>query len=167
MSLPSLASRSSRAPNRRDVRKFLLDSNCYIDASTNAQALMALQEFVTWAAPGLHVSSVVAAELRAGARSVRDRRIVEDRLLGPFARNDRILTPSAAAWDALGRTLATLRDRDGLALAQVNRSFAFDVLIAFTCREHGALLVTANARDMTRIRRIFAFDFVAPYPAVP
>lgn len=146
------------------MRKYLLDSNCYIDASRDVRALAALQEFVAWAAPGLHLSSVVAAELRAGARSVRDRRIIEDRLLGPFARHERILAPSAAAWDALGRTLAALRDRDGLALAQVPRSFAFDVLLAFTCREHGAALVTANARDMARIRRVFTFEFVAPYP---
>jgi predicted nucleic acid-binding protein len=147
------------------VRKYLLDSNCYIDASRDPGALAALQEFVARAAPGLHVSAVVAAELRAGARSVRDRRIIEQRLLGPFARHERILTPSAAAWDALGRTLATLRDREGLALAQVPRSFAFDVLLAFTCREAGAVLVTANARDMARIRRVFAFEFAPPYPA--
>ena len=147
------------------MRKYVLDTNCYIDASRDAGALGALQDFVARAAPGLHVSSIVAAELRAGARSARDRRTVEDQLLGPFVRHDRILAPSAAAWDALGRTLATLRERDGLVLAGVSRSFAFDILLAFTCREFGAVLVTANARDMARIRRVFTFDSVAPYPA--
>lgn len=148
----------------RSVRKYVLDSNCYIDASRDAGAHLALQEFVAWAAPGLHVSSVVAAELRGGARSARDRRTIEDRLLGPFARNARVLTPSATAWDALGRTLSTLRDREGMVLAQVSRGFAFDVLLAYTCREHGAVLVTANGRDMVRIRRVFSFEYVAPYP---
>jgi predicted nucleic acid-binding protein len=146
------------------VRKYVLDSNCYIDASRDPRALTALDGFVTWAAPGLHVSSVVATELRAGARTARDRRTIEERLLGPFARQERILTPSAAGWDALGRTLATLREREGLTLAQVPRSFAFDVLIAHTCREHGAVLVSANVKDMTRIRRVFAFEHVVPYP---
>jgi predicted nucleic acid-binding protein len=146
------------------VRKYVLDSSCYIDASRDSRALTALATFVTWAAPGLHVSSVVATELRAGARTARDRRTIEERLLGPFARQERILTPSAAAWDALGRTLATLREREGLTLAQVPRSFAFDVLIAYTCREHGAVLVSANVKDMTRIRRVFAFEHVGPYP---
>jgi predicted nucleic acid-binding protein len=149
------------------VRKYVLDSNCYIDASRDSRALGALQEFVVWAAPGLHVSSIVAAELRAGARSARDRRTIEDRLLGPFARNERLIAPSATAWDALGRTLATLREREGLVLAQVPRSFAFDVLLAYTCREHGAVLVSANARDLARIRRVFTFESVAPYPAPP
>lgn len=122
---------------------------------------------MSWAALGLYVSSVVAAELRAGARSVRDRRTVEDRLLGPFARHDRVLTPSAAAWEALGRTLSTLRDREGLQLAQATRSFAFDVLLAYTCRENGAVLVSANAKDMARIHRVFTFESTAPYPRAP
>ena len=119
------------------------------------------------APPHFHVSSIVAAELRAVARSPRDRRAIEERLLGPFARQERILTPSPAAWDALGRTLATLREREGLPRAQASRGFAFDVLLAFSCRENGAVLVSANAKDMARIRRVFAFDFVAPYPVTP
>ena len=130
------------------------------------------------APPHIHVSSIVAAELRAvarsprarralAARSPRDRRAIEERLLGPFARQERILTPSPAAWDALGRTLATLREREGLPRAQASRGFSFDVLLAFSCRENGAVLVSANAKDMARIRRVFAFDFVAPYPVTP
>ena len=148
----------------RDVRKYALDTSCYIDASRDAAALAALRGFVARAAPGLYVSSVVAAELRGGARSARDRKALEERVLEPFARRGRLLTPSGAAWDALGRTLATLREREGLQLSQVPRSFAFDVLVAYSCREHGVVLVTGNARDMTRIRRVFTFEYVAPYP---
>jgi predicted nucleic acid-binding protein len=146
------------------VRNYALDSNCYIDASRDATAFAALSKFVAWAAPRLYVSSVVAAELRAGARSARDRKLVEDRVLSPFVRRDRVLTPSAAAWDALGRTLAVLREREGLQLAQTPRSFAFDILTAYSCREHGVVLVTGNVRDMLRIRRVFPFDHAAPYP---
>ncbi len=149
------------------MRKYVLDTNCYIDASRDAVAHQALETFVAWAAPGLYVSSVVTAELRAGARSARDRRTVEDRLLGPFARHERVMTPSAAAWDALGRTLAALREHEGLQLAQTSRGFAFDVLLAYSCREQGATLVSANAKDMARIRRVFAFDSVPPYPREP
>ena len=146
------------------MRKYALDANCYIDASRSADALDALDHFTAWSAPGLYLSSVVAAELRAGARSARDRKTLEERVLGPFVRRGRVLTPSAAAWDALGRTLALLRDREGLQLAQVSRSFALDILLAYSCRERGTVLVTHNARDMARIRRAFVFDYVAPYP---
>lgn len=146
------------------MHKYALDSSCYVDASRDAGELAALQGFVTRAAPGLYVSSVVVAELRGGTRSGKDRKLLEEKVVGPFARRDRILTPSAAAWDALGRTLSVLREREGLQLSQVPRSFAFDVLLAYSCREHGVVLVTRNSRDMQRIRRVFTFEHVAPYP---
>jgi len=146
------------------VRKYVLDTNCYIDASRNREALAQLARFSSWAAPGLFLSSVVASELRAGASSGRDRKKLEEDILGPFVRRGRLVTPTAAAWDALGLTLATLREKEGLQLAQVRRSFAFDILLAYSCRETGAVLVTGNARDAARIRRVFAFEYMAPYP---
>lgn len=146
------------------MRKYVLDTNCYIDASRDAEALAQLTRFSTWSAPGLFLSSVVASELRGGARSSTPRTELEEGVLGPFVRRRRLLTPTAAAWDALGLTLATLRDEEGLELAQVRRSFAFDILLAYSCRQIGAILVTANTRDMERIRRVFTFEYVAPYP---
>jgi len=100
------------------VRKYVLDSNCYIDASRDEEAWAALHRFTTWHAPRLFLSSVVAAELRAGARSDADREKLEARVLGPFVRRGRVITPSTAAWDALGLTLASLRAREGLAQQQ-------------------------------------------------
>ncbi|MCI0432363.1 MAG: type II toxin-antitoxin system VapC family toxin [Gemmatimonadetes bacterium] len=146
------------------MRKYVLDSNCYIDASRDEAAWAALQRFTTGYAPGLFLSSVVAAELRAGARTATDREELEGRVLGPFVRRGRLVTPGAAAWDALGLTLATLREREGLALRQVRRGFAFDILLAYACRERGMVLVTRNTRDMARIRSVFTFEYVEPYP---
>ena len=71
---------------------------------------------------------------------------------------------SAAAWDALGLTLSTLREIEGLVLSEVRRSFALDILLAFSCREAGVTLVTANARDMERIQTVFSFEYVKPFP---
>lgn len=146
------------------MTRYVLDSNCYIDAAKNAEAQAALGHFVIWAAPQLSLSSVVAAELRAGAHSSRDRSQLEDLVLDPFVRRKRVITPSASAWDALGLTLATLGEREGLEPGRVGRTFAFDVLLAYSAREAGATVVTSNRRDMVRIRGVFAFDFVAPYP---
>jgi predicted nucleic acid-binding protein len=140
-----------------------LDTNCYIDASREPEELAQLTRFSSWSAPGLFLSSVVASELRAGVTS-RDRKKLEENVLGPFVRRGRLLTPTAAAWDALGLTLATLREKEGLQLSQVRRSFAFDILVAYSCREAGAALVTGNTRDMERIQRVFAFQYVERYP---
>jgi predicted nucleic acid-binding protein len=146
------------------VRKYVLDTNCYIDASRDREALAALTRFASWSVPGLFLSSVVAAELRAGARSAQDRKRLDKDILGPFVRRGRVLTPSASGWDALGLTLSVLREEEGLQLSQVQRGFALDILLAYSCRENGAVLVTRNAKDMVRIKRVFAFAHVAPYP---
>jgi len=146
------------------VRKYALDSNCYIDALREPSARAALEAFSAKEAPRLYLSSVVAAELQAGARSSRDRKLLMEQVLAPFYRRGRILTPTAAAWDALGLTLSRLRAEGSLDLASVTRGFVFDVLIAFSCREAGIVLVTRNTRDMERIRSVFRFEFVAPFP---
>lgn len=145
-------------------RKLILDTNCFIDASRNDVANAAFDAFCAQAAPRLHLSSVVAAELRAGAIDAAELKQLEDDVLRPYVRRRRIVTPSEAAWEALGETLATLVRTEGLQLKNTPRSFIFDILIAYSCRENGAVLVSANARDLNRISRVFTFDFVAPFP---
>ena len=145
-------------------RKFVLDTNCFVDAARDPGHAAAFETFCAQAAPGLYLSAVVAAELRAGARPARARRLLEERVLAPYVRRGRVVTPSAAAWEALGTTLAALSERDGLNLRQVPRSFIFDILVAHSARELGAVLVSRNMRDLERIARVFAFEYAAPYP---
>ena len=38
-------------------RKFVLDTNCFIDASRTEAEANALSEFCAWAAPGLYLST--------------------------------------------------------------------------------------------------------------
>ena len=147
-------------------RKFVLDTNCFVDASRTDRAAAAFAQFCQWAAPTLYLSTVVAAELRAGAGSAKDRRILERQILSPYVRRGRLVNPSPAAWDALGTTLATLVEKEGLVLRDARRSFVFDILIARSCREIGATLISRNATDLSRIARIFAFDFVPPFPSL-
>ena len=147
------------------MRKYALDANCYIDAARVPAVHEALEAFVDREGPRLYLSAVVAAELRAGCRSTRDRRRLEEHILAPFVRRGRVLTPSGAAWDALGLTLSQLREKGSVEdLASLPRGFVFDVLIAYSCREAGVVLVTRNTRDMERIRTVFQFEFVPPFP---
>jgi predicted nucleic acid-binding protein len=74
------------------------------------------------------------------------------------------LSPSVSSWHALGTAFATLAARDGVVLAQIPRSFIFDILIAHACREAGATLISANVRDLERIARALPFDSAVPYP---
>jgi predicted nucleic acid-binding protein len=146
-------------------RKFVLDTNCFVDASRTEAEAAAFAEFCSWAAPRLYLSTVVAAELRAGAGRSKDRRTLERQILSPYVRRGRLVNPSPAAWEALGTTLAALIEDDGLVLRDVRRSFVFDILIARSCREIGATLVSRNRTDLSRIARVFPFEFVPPYPS--
>ena len=146
-------------------RKFVLDTNCFIDASRTDAGADAFAEFCARVAPRLYLSTVVAAELRAGARDASERRVLDRRVLSPYARRRRLVNPSVAAWDALGTTLGRLVEDEGLVLGDVRKSFIFDVLVAWSCREIGAVLVSRSAKDLSRIAKVFTFEFVTPYPA--
>src|SRR5437763_4950490 len=97
-------------------RKFVLDTNCFVDASRADRQAAAFTEFCAWSAPRLYLSTVVAAELRAGAGSSEARRILERQILAPYVRRGRLLNPSPSAWEALGTTLAALVEHEGLVL---------------------------------------------------
>ncbi|SRR6266516_3937339 len=71
----------------------------------NDQDAADFEAFVQMAAPGLYLSTAVAAELRAGTIQARDIRTLEKIVLKPYYKRARIVNPSAAAWDALGKTL--------------------------------------------------------------
>jgi predicted nucleic acid-binding protein len=146
-------------------RKFVLDTNCFIDASRTDAGADAFAEFCARAAPSLYLSTVVAAELRAGVGNANERRILERRVLSSYVRRRRLVNPSATAWEALGTTLGRLAEDDGLVLSDVRKSFVFDILIAWSCREIGAALVSRNVKDLSRIAKLFTFEFVAPYPS--
>src|SRR5438046_2427227 len=129
-------------------RKFVLDTNCFIDASRTRAGAEAFAEFCARVAPGLYLSTVVAAELRAGARTASERQMLDGRVLVPYARRGRLLNPTATAWHTLGTTLARLVADEGLVLRAVRKSFIFDILVAWSCREVGAVLVSRNAHDL-------------------
>jgi predicted nucleic acid-binding protein len=112
------------------VRKFVLDTNCFIAASRSDREAALLETFVQTAAPGLHLSTVVAAELRAGTTSRSDLLKLEKTVLKTYYKRGRILNPSAAAWEALGKTLAWLVRNEGITLRTSPRSFIFGLSLA-------------------------------------
>jgi predicted nucleic acid-binding protein len=146
------------------VRKFVLDTNCFIAASRSEADAALLETFVQTAAPGLYLCTVVAAELRAGTSRGSDLRKLEKAVLKPYYKRRRVINPSAAAWEALGKTLAWLVTNEGITLRTTPKSFIFDILLAYSCREVGAVLISRNERDLQRIRRVFSFESTPPYP---
>lgn len=142
-------------------RPHVVDTHLYIDALRTEAGRHALNEFQSAFAPFLHFSAVVAQELRAGVRAADGPRL-EASVFAPYERRGRLIAPSYAAWKETGRVLAELVAPSGW--RSVTRSFVNDVLLAMSCREAGAVLVTANWADFARIARVRPFDFVAPWP---
>jgi predicted nucleic acid-binding protein len=135
------------------MRRLVIDTNVYIDWFNAGRHEDLLFQ------PGAikHLSAVVLMELRAGAFSTADRRLV-GRIESAFAKAGRILVPSrdvfADAGDAL-RRLHTDHDfqRDG-------GSIVNDVLIALSARAIGATVVTQNGRHYRAIQSVRSFQLV-------
>jgi predicted nucleic acid-binding protein len=151
---------------RRD-RKYVLDTQIFINAFRDPVANEALQRFHRAFSPFQHLSVIVAQELRAGVKRPGDRKALERNVLRVFERAHRTITPSADAWHRSGDLLAEMAKQDGLEVARVSKAFANDVLLALSCREAGCVLVTDNERDFLRIRRVVQFDFMKPWPGGP
>jgi predicted nucleic acid-binding protein len=146
------------------TRKYVLDTQLFIQGFRDRAANEALQEFHRVFAPFEYFSVIVAQELRAGVRRPQDLRPLEQNLVKVFERVNRTITPSAGAWQKSGNLLAEMALKEGLEIARVSKAFANDILLALSCRETGCVLVTDNERDFQRIRQFIQFDFIKPWP---
>jgi len=84
--------------------------------------------------------------------------------VAPFEARGRVVTPSYSSWRRSGDVVAALVQRRELSPGGFRRSFLNDVLLAVSCREAGAVLVTTNSSDFSRIRTVEPFRFVPPWP---
>ena len=148
----------------RSARKYVLDTQLFINAFRDPIANEALRRFHRAFSPFEYLSVIVAQELRAGIKRSHDRKALERNVLTIFERAGRTITPSADGWHRSGDLLAEMATQEGLELAQVSKAFANDVLLALSCREAGCVLVTDNERDFRRIRRFVQFDLMKPWP---
>ena len=150
----------------RTARKYVLDTQLFIDAFRDPVANEELQRFHRAFSPFEHLSVIVAQELRAGVQRPTDRKALERNVLRIYERAGRTITPSADAWHRSGDLLAEMARQQGLEIARVSKAFGNDVLLALSCREAGCVLVTDNERDFHRIRHLVPFDFMEPWPPV-
>ena len=149
----------------RAARKYVLDTQLFINAFGDPAANEALQRFHRAFAPFEYLSVVVAQELRAGVKQPRARRALQRNVLRVFERASRTITPSADAWHRSGDLLSDMTTQEGLEIARVSKAFANDILLALSCRESGCVLVTDNERDFSRIGRFIRFEYMKPWPA--
>lgn len=142
--------------------KYLLDTQLYIAAFRNRERADELERFLERHLPHTYLSSVVALEFLAGARTPGRRREIQESVLAPFERRGRIITPSPRAWKRGGevlRKLAAAGER-----TETSESFTNDVLIALSAAEQGITVVTENTRDFGLIAKHAPVGYARPWP---
>jgi predicted nucleic acid-binding protein len=147
------------------ARKYVLDTQLFINAFRDPIANEMLQSFHRAFAPFEYLSVIVAQELRAGASKPSDRKALERNVLRVFERAGRTIAPSSDAWHRSGDLFSEMAQQEGLEIARVSKAFANDLMLALSCRESGCVLITENDRDFSRFRRYTSFEYVKPWPA--
>ena len=133
------------------MRRLVIDTNIYIDWFNAGR-----HEDVLFQRDGVkHLSAVVLMELRAGARSARDRRLVE-RVESAFQKAGRVLVPSRAVFTEAGDALRRLHTNRSYRI-ETSHSIVNDVLIALSARSIGATVVTQNEGDYRAIQSVSSF----------
>jgi predicted nucleic acid-binding protein len=143
---------------------YVLDTNVYIGALRNREELQQLKQFLLRAGMRIRLDGIVAMELLAGAGSTEHVDAVKA-LLAPYNLREWTTAPAFAACIEAGRVLAELAFGKRGGRRAIAPSLVNDALLASSCRDAGAVLVTNNAADFTALQRhLRGFRFVAPWP---
>jgi predicted nucleic acid-binding protein len=146
------------------VTKYVLDTNIFVQAVRDRTWAEELVMFYGAFLPVCFLHAVVVQELLLGAVDARRGRALYEGYVAPFEARGRILTPSYRNWRRSGEVVAALVQRRRLSPGGFGRSFLNDVLLAVSCRDAGAILITANTADFSRIRMVEPVRFIAPWP---
>lgn len=146
------------------MRKHVVDTNLYIEASRSDEAADALRAFHARYLPYIYLHSVVAQELLAGAVTPALQRDTEAGYLEPFEAVGRVITPTHRTWKRAGVILSRLIREKRVSPDGIRRSFVNDCLLAASAREHGFVLVSRNTADFDLIRAVEPMTVVPPWP---
>jgi predicted nucleic acid-binding protein len=148
------------------MAKYAFDTNVFIEAFRNPAAKAAMKEFLNSAFPDTFLSAVVMQELAAGARTTERSRELDETVIAPFTRRERVFAPSREAFFRSGQLLASVAKREGWSDACEKPSLLNDALIAASCRELGITLITHDT-DYRRFRPFLnKWEAVAPWPSL-
>ena len=145
--------------------KYALDTNLYVRAFRSESAAEELRTFYIAFAPVTYLSSVVVHELLVGANTPAKARAIRENVVAPLRRTRRIFTPSHSAWETAGDGIARMVRKTKRDLRTIPKSLIHDYLLAASCREMGATLVTENVADFAEIRQYIRMEYRAPWPS--
>ena len=137
------------------MQPVLFDSSIYITAlRIGDDAALSLRRIA--GGEPVWLSSVVLEELYAGV-TVRHRHVVE-RVERDFDRAGRILVPNLSDWTQTGKVLARLAakyDYEQIGKGRLTN----DALVAISAGRLGITVITANARDFSKLAEFRPFQW--------
>lgn len=145
---------------------YIIDTNLYILALHDPGFAAELESFQRAALTRLWLSAVVAFEIVVGAVNDAHAERYERLMLRPFHGRNRILVPDERSWRLAARMHREIRSLGGFEAKLRQRSFLNDMLIAATCRQVGATLLTANRSDYELLNRVVGVRFLTHFPSV-
>jgi len=106
--------------------------------------------------PLFYMSAVVIEELYAGAFDKISVKLL-DRMYETFENLGRVIVPEASDWQKTGKVIAKFGQKYGFGKKFLSKT-TNDVLIAFSARRIGAIVVTNNTKDFLRIKEFVDFE---------
>jgi predicted nucleic acid-binding protein len=134
----------------RAGRKVIFDTNIYIDAVRGGPGSKEYGALFN-SLPFLYLSSVVSAELYAGALDPFGTRLIQ-RFVSRSEKVGRIVTPTHVSWNEAGRILAKIGVEEPKYRSRLPILFN-DILIALCALQIGARVCTKDREDFQLIRR--------------
>ena len=139
------------------IARVVVDTSVYIAVLRDRVFAQAFRPRYERELARTYMSSVVAAELLAGAWTASERRHAVE-LYAPFERVRRIVTPTHQTWKDVGDVAAGLARRRPDLRAKLRMGLQNDILIALGARAIGARVVTLNRADFEIIRAFRPFQ---------
>ena len=137
------------------MAKIILDTSVYIPLLRQGKAP---GEILNTPESIIYLSTVVAQELFAGAGDAATIKALE-KLFYVFQKNKRLVIPSAEDWVQCGSILSQIGKKYGYESIKKGR-LVNDVLIALSCKNAGATLLTSNHKDFQLIHKFVPFQLI-------
>jgi len=147
------------------VTKYALDTNLYVRAFRSREGARELRAHFESFAPVTYLSSVVLHELLVGANTEAKGRAIRESIAEPLERVGRVVTPTHSAWRSAADAIARMSRKERRDLRSIPKSLVHDYILAASCREAGATLITNDVSDFEGIRRYIPFEYVAAWPS--
>ncbi|OGQ05445.1 MAG: hypothetical protein A3F82_00440 [Deltaproteobacteria bacterium RIFCSPLOWO2_12_FULL_44_12] len=136
-------------------RNIVIDTSVYIDFLRGKSAIGAILDSEKTT---VYCTSVIIAELLAGALGAREKEIIL-KMRRHFKNALRLVTPTEEEWFWCGYTLSQIGKKHGFEQIKKSRLIN-DCLIALACKNLGATLLTENIKDFGLIRQFIDFQCI-------